>query len=148
MSRWEQPKPLLLKHQDASEEKKTTTHSVFAKWVFHAEGFCCSCSPGSWEFTVRSSGSCATNGAREQTGSLRAQEMQWQCCLLLERGAEDWCVGTVWLGVCKAAAPGSCSHGPGPHCPRRWEKDKARPFSKSSQLVLLLVQSKDEVFFY
>lgn len=106
VSRREQPRPLLLKYQDASgkKNKKTQTnkppHAVFAKWVFHAEGFCCCCSPGSREFTVRSSGCCVTSRARER------KRTRWQHTRFNGNVVRRWsvdraeqCLGMVRYGM-------------------------------------------------
>lgn len=112
-SRREQPRPLLLKYQDASGEKKNPTgkknpktqinkppHAVFAKWVFHAEGFCCCCSPGSREFTGRSSGSCVTSRARERKRT-RWQHTRFNGNVVRRRSVDraDQCLAMVRYGM-------------------------------------------------
>lgn len=113
VSHQEQPKPLCSNIRMLQREKPT----LLAKWVLHGEWFCSFHSPESWEFTGQLSGSCVMSRTGEKTDSLTACKVYHGCCPSLEHGLTRWCECGM-PGLCKAAAPGSHSQGPGPHCAR------------------------------
>lgn len=108
--------------------------TLLTKWVLHGKGFCCCYSPGSWEFTMQLSGSCIRSRAREKTDSLTAHKVYHGCCSLLDHGLADWQTGVWVAGLCKAAAPGIHSHGPGPHCARSRRETKQLPSPRAHYL--------------
>lgn len=81
------------------------------------------------------SANCVKRRAREKTDSLTAHKIYHGCCPLLDHGLARLVCDYGMAGLFKAAASGSHSHRPGPHCARGRRETKQVPSQELTVFV-------------